>query len=142
MHGVVERICGDGTFRALAARIRSLAPGPDGCTGAVCADELWGSYAPALAAALARTLNRPLLYVTAHLEQADEARDDLELFHGSTPELLSAFETLPGEGAGSDEIHAERISLCARLRELALRASADRSACRFADLSGDDPLLL
>ncbi len=121
---------GDGTFRALAARIRELSPpagasGPADRTaggnkgGVVCADGLWGSFAPVLAGALAIQLGRPLLYVTAHLDPADEVRDDLELFCGRTPELFSAFEAAPGEGAASDEIHAERIRLCAKLRQSA-----------------------
>src|SRR3972149_4071153 len=84
VHNVVERIRGDGTFRALEARIRQFTASPDGGAGGGCAGELWGAYAPALAAALADALNRPILYVTAHLEQADDARDDLELFCGYT----------------------------------------------------------
>ncbi|UCD27938.1 MAG: transcription-repair coupling factor [Planctomycetota bacterium] len=122
MINVVDRITGDGTFRALLARIRELTsqsqppPSGDG-TGVVSADGLWGSFAPTLAGTIAAELNRPLLYITAHLEQADEVRDDLELFCGQIPELLSAFETLPGEGAASEEIHAERIQLCARLHQ-------------------------
>src|SRR5690606_4269935 len=83
----------------------------------VSADGLWGSFAPVLAGAVARELGRPLLYVTAHLDQADELRDDLELLCGLTPDLLSAFETVTGEGAASDEIHAERVALCARLMD-------------------------
>ncbi len=121
---VVERISGDGTFRALLARIREMETSradrrigedvePDG--GVAIADGLWGCYAPILAGALTRTLDRPLLYVTAHLEQADEVRDELELFVGRTPEMLTAFESAPGEGAAGEEIHAERIGLCARL---------------------------
>ncbi|MHC4441907.1 MAG: transcription-repair coupling factor [Planctomycetota bacterium] len=112
MINVVDRITGDRTFRALLARIRDMTT-----PGVVFADGLWGSFAPILTGALVAQLKRPLLYVTAHLEQADEVRDDLELFCGTTPELLSAFETLPGEGSASDEIHAERIQLCALLQE-------------------------
>ncbi len=120
MVNVVERIAGDGTFRALLARIRELSSSAaagkrDG--GVVSADGLWGSFAPILAGAAAAELTRPLLYVTAHLDQADETRDDLELFTGRTPDLLSAFETITGTGAASDEIHAERVRLCAELLE-------------------------
>ena len=120
MISVVDRLSGDGTFGALLARIRASTPG-DGrpAGGEYAADGLWGSFAPILAATAAGALRRPLLYVTAHLEQADEVRDDIELFCGVTPELLSAFETLPGEGTASDEIAAERIRLCARMRSLA-----------------------
>ncbi len=117
---VVERIGGDRVFGTLVARIRekesrSADAGQDAARRVVSADGLWGCYAPAAAVALAKALKRPLLYVTSHLELADEARDELEQFSGITPELFSAFETVTGEGAASDEIHAERIDLCARL---------------------------
>lgn len=112
---------GDETYRALEARIRTFETAARGdgesARGVVSVDGLWGSCAPSLAVALARRLGRPLLYVTPHLEQADEARDELEQFAGATPELFSAFETVTGEGAASDEIHAERIHLCARIRD-------------------------
>jgi len=49
------------------------------------------------------------LYVTAHLEEADDARDDLELFLGRPCELFPAWEALPGEGASSGEIEAESV---------------------------------
>lgn len=127
MVNVVDRISGDGTFRALVARIRELSPlaagsgdethSPSGAQGGVVSvDGLWGSFAPVLAGAAALELKCPLLYVTAHLDPADEIRDDLELCCGRTPELLSAFEAAPGQGAASDEIYAERIRLCAQLQ--------------------------
>ncbi len=70
-----------------------------------------------VAGLVARELGRPLLYVTAHLEDADHARDDLELFAGEAPELFAAWETLPGEGAASSEIAADRVRLCGTLRD-------------------------
>ena len=80
------------------------------------ANGLWGSAAPILAALLAHHVNRPLLYITAHFEQADNARDDMEtVLGGVAVELLPAWETLPGEGAAAGEIGAERTRLCARL---------------------------
>ncbi len=73
---------------------------------------LWGSSAPlAVAQAIAAT-NRAVLFVTAHLEEADHARDDIELFLGQSCELLPAFESLRGEGAADGEIEAERAKLC------------------------------
>jgi len=57
-----------------------------------------------------------LLYLTAHLEQADDARDELELFGACECELFPAWETLPGEGAGAGEIQAERIRVCGLLQ--------------------------
>ena len=69
-----------------------------------------------VAALVAAAHKRLHLYVTAHLEQADDARDDLELFLGRACELFPAWETLPGEGAASGEIEAERLRLCSRLQ--------------------------
>ena len=83
--------------------------------GVVHAVGLWGSSAP-LVAALARPPAQPCLYITAHLEEADEVQDDLELFCGRSCELFPAWETLPGEGAAAGEIEAERLRLCTLLR--------------------------
>jgi transcription-repair coupling factor (superfamily II helicase) len=102
-----------------AANAPATSPTTPGSADApIVAEGLWGSFAAVLAGAAAGELRRPLLYITAHLDQADEVRDDLELFCGVDPELLSAFETTPGEGAASDEIHAERVRLCAKLQDL------------------------
>jgi len=108
---VIETITTDEAFGELLARLRRG-------RGVVSAVGLWGSSAPIVAGLAARALARPLLYVTAHLDEADDARDDIELVCGTTPELLSAWETLPGEGPASGEIAAERIRLCCVLRDL------------------------
>ncbi len=76
---------------------------------------LWGSSAPILARLLAHRSKRPLLYITAHLDDADAARDDLESLFSDSVELLPAWEGLPGEGAANNEIVAERAALCSRL---------------------------
>jgi len=112
---LLERLRQNGTWRALLAQLRKSADSEASGRGVVFADGLWGSFAPLLAGLLVGELDRPLLYVTAHLEQADEIRDDLELFTDRTPDMFNAFEALIGEGAASEEIHAERINLCARL---------------------------
>ncbi|GJQ26523.1 MAG: transcription-repair-coupling factor [Phycisphaerae bacterium] len=114
----------DARVAALAARLKAGGP-------PLAAHGLWGSCAPILAGLLSRQLHRPLLFVTAHLDQADEARDDLETIfvqradrasdrpdpvEPPVVELLPAWETLPGEGAGSGEINTERTRLCEALR--------------------------
>lgn len=83
--------------------------------GAIHAFGLWGSSAPVVAAHIASTSIRPIVYITAHLEEADNARDDLELFFGRSCEIFPAWESIPGEGAASGEIEAERLLLCNRL---------------------------
>jgi len=108
-------ILADPAFEALRER---LIDGPP-CA----AVGLWGSSAPILAGFLARELGRPLLYLTAHLEQADSARDDIETAVGKAAELFPAWETLPGEGAGAGEIAEERTRVCLALSETRAAAS-------------------
>jgi len=83
--------------------------------GPVQVSGLWGSSAPMVAAAAHDLTGRTLVYITAHLAQADAAREDVEFFLGRSCELLSAWESLPGEGPASTEIQAERMRLCGRL---------------------------
>ena len=72
--------------------------------GMVWAEGLWGSAAPLLAAAACRALDRTILYITAHIDQADQVQDDLDLLLGGSSELLPAWESLPPENLGADEI--------------------------------------
>ncbi len=107
---VTSTITSDPTVRALWARLAAdKTP--------LAANGLWGSAAPILAALTARQLRRPLLYITAHLDQADDARDDIETLLGRSVELFPAWETLPGEGAAAGEIGSQRTRLCAVLRD-------------------------
>ncbi|MCO6439444.1 MAG: transcription-repair coupling factor [Phycisphaerae bacterium] len=105
---MVPSIAGDSRLKALRQRL-------DRRGGVVHVAGLWGSSAPFVAADIARSTPRPILYVTAHLQQADENRDDIELFLGRSVSLLPAWETVPGQGAASSEIEAERIRLCASI---------------------------
>ncbi|MEW6251420.1 MAG: transcription-repair coupling factor [Planctomycetota bacterium] len=101
------------TIRAdaqLAELIRLL-----GGAGAVAAEGLWGSSAPIVAALAAERLGRPLLLVTAHTDEADDVRDDIETATGRAPELFPQLETLPGETEPSDELAGERLRLCVAL---------------------------
>jgi len=107
---VVPSITEDAVFGRCVERLRS-GGGVLGVSG------LWGSCAPMVAAALHRVTGRALLYVTAHLDEADEILDDLETFSGERAAHLPAWETLPGEGSASGEIHGERLRLCATMRE-------------------------
>ena len=105
---MIETVRTDIAFGELTSRLKAG-------QGPVTAAGVWGSFAPLVAGAAGRSLGASLVYLTGHLEQADAARDDLELFLGVTPELFAAWEALPGEGAGGDEIAAERARLCGLL---------------------------
>jgi len=116
---LADALAREPVVEALCARL-GAAKTPLGVNG------LWGSCAPVLAAAVSVQLRRPLLYVAAHLEHADEVRDDLETALGGGIELLPAWESLPGEGGGAGGITAERTRLCAEL--LAAAPAADPPA--------------
>ena len=52
----------------------------------------WGSYTPLLVAYLAERVDRPILYVRPHLEDAEKAVDDLISFGAPSVELMPARE--------------------------------------------------
>ncbi len=106
----------------LAELVRLLARG----NPAVAAEGLWGSSAPILAALAAEQLDRPLLLVTAHADEADDVRDDIETATGTAPDLLPQLDTLAGEPTGPDELASERLRLCVGLLSAAGAASVAR----------------
>ncbi|MFC1782271.1 hypothetical protein ACFL02_01630, partial [Planctomycetota bacterium] len=69
----------------------------------------WGSLPRLIAALLNHTLKRPVLYITAHVPQADQAQDDLETFAGKNVSLLPAAETHESEPDPTSEIACERL---------------------------------
>ena len=80
---------------------------------------VWGSSAPALAAALAAERNTPILFICTHLDDADATADDVEVLTGLAAELFPAWELgpdAPGVGAladhVTDEITGERLRIC------------------------------
>jgi transcription-repair coupling factor (superfamily II helicase) len=86
-------------------------------TGAVAAEGLWGSSAPILAAMIAERLRRPLLLVTAHADEADDLRDDIETALGTAPDLLPQLDSLADAENPADELAGERLRLCVGLRQ-------------------------
>ena len=117
---VIELITGDAKLRRLISRVTQCSGGVTRVSG------LWGSSAPMTASLVARATRRPLLYVTAHLDEADAVLDDLELFAEHPGQLLPAWDLGPGamnSDAGGGEIHAERLRLCILLQDRAGDAS-------------------
>ena len=69
-----------------------------------------GSLISLIAGAVARSTGRPVVLVLAHVDDADEALD--ELTSAGAPVLrLPALEALPGETHASLELLAERLSV-------------------------------
>ena len=81
----------------------------------VVATGLWGSSGHLAAGAVARRLDRPVLLIVAHLDDADEAVDDLALVDPLDAVALPALEVMPGESNVSLELLAERLALVRRL---------------------------
>ena len=94
----------------IAAACREVAAG-----GGVSLGGVWGGASAAIAASLHRNTGRQVVLVVGHLEQADNAVDDVELFTGETCGLLSAFEAQLATDHINEEVTGERIALLNQL---------------------------
>lgn len=119
---IVPEIAGDALLNALVERVASPSGRVIHGTG------LWGSSAPLVAAHLAANLPHTIFYITARPEDADDVRDDLELFLGRPCALFPAWESLPEEGVGSREIEAERLAVQHELSSDASRSFPNAAA--------------
>jgi len=90
----------------------------------------WGSFAPLLAIHIHQQLKKPILYISPHLDDADNVVDDLLAFEGKN------IETLPGR-AGEELIDATDEISAARARLVLKIASDSSSPCRRR-LNGDE----
>ncbi len=73
---------------------------------------VWGSFGALAAAALGRIKNAPVLYIAKHLDDADEAADDIEVFTGKPVQLFPAWEVDIGTEHINEEVAGERLRLC------------------------------
>jgi transcription-repair coupling factor (superfamily II helicase) len=86
----------------------------------VAATGQWGSAALVLAALVQEAMRRPVVVITAHLDEADDAADMLQFFSGNKAvHLYPAFEVLPGESNVSHELSAQRLDLLVDLQSAA-----------------------
>ena len=95
--------------------------------GRASVEGLWGSCAPALAASFLPDCPTTLLYVLAHTDSVDAARDDWRLFGEIDPPVFPAWEALPTESDTSDEILADRLRVLKWL-QAAKQGSESRAA--------------
>jgi transcription-repair coupling factor (superfamily II helicase) len=103
-----DRIADSSSLREL---IESISPG-----GPVAARGVIGSSANITAAAIAQRSGRTVVLVVAHLDEADEALDELESL-GIRAEKFPAIEYAPGESGVNVELLAERLALVQRLMD-------------------------
>lgn len=115
------------------ARIISLlkvAPGQ----GVVKVAGRWGSFARLLAVYICKELARPILYICAHLDDADNAADDLQTFAAEfSPSKIENIYPLPTwEGQeeladATDETRAARLKLVSIISSLRERETDNKS---------------
>ena len=98
--------------KELRAAAEKLSPGT---TLRLCG--VWGSCGPAMAAALARLTGRTLLLLAGHIDAADDAADDIEVFTGSAAQLFPAWEVDVGSDHLNEEVTGERLRVCNLLAE-------------------------
>ena len=76
---------------------------------------LWGSSASAVAASVQGQLDKPLLFVCGHLDEADDIADDIKLFSGTRPVVMPSLETAGNLGRVSEEQASDRMRLVQKL---------------------------
>ena len=75
----------------------------------------WGSFARLLAAHLSKQLSRPIIYVCPHIDDVDNAVDDLQTFGADDVQLLPAWEGEEEIADATDEIRTDRLKTVARV---------------------------
>ena len=89
--------------------------------GVVKVEGTWGSFARLLAAYVSEKLERPILYICPHIDDADKAADDLHAFGAERVEALGAWEGEEYLADATDEIRAQRLKLVSRISHLSSR---------------------
>ena len=97
------------------AEIISRLKGCKGGEGAVRVEGTWGSFAPMLAGYISGELERPILYIRPHIDDADKAADDLHSFGCQRIEAFPAWEGAEDLADATDEIRAERLRIVLEL---------------------------
>jgi transcription-repair coupling factor (superfamily II helicase) len=76
---------------------------------------IWGSFARLLTAHLSKDIKRPVVYICPHIDDADNAIDDLQTFGAEDVQILPAWEGEEEIADATDEIRAERLKTVARV---------------------------
>ncbi|MCI0498400.1 MAG: transcription-repair coupling factor [Planctomycetales bacterium] len=97
----------DKTVCQIVARLADHDP----AKGPVTVSGTWGSYAPLLAAHLYKTLKRPIFYIRPHIDDADTAADDLQVFSGGPVQTFPVWESPDEVTDATDEILARRLRM-------------------------------
>jgi len=71
----------------------------------------WGSFARLLAAYVSQEINRPIVYICPHIDDADKSADDLRTFDAKEVLPFPAWEGEEDIADATDEIRAERLKV-------------------------------
>ncbi len=112
-----EKVLSNEQLMAAARMLAGLGGGASGTPGVVKISGVWGSSGALVAAAIGRLTGRPVLFVTAHLDEADEIADDFEVFTGQGAAQFPAWEVDIGTQHVNDEVAGERIRMCNELEK-------------------------
>ncbi len=82
---------------------------------AVVLEGLWGSSAPYAAANIGKFSKRRIFYITSHIDQADQAAEDLELFSSGQAEVFPGWEAGLPDALSADQIAQERLAVTEKL---------------------------
>ena len=100
---------------------------------AVKVDGTWGSFAPMLAAHISKQLQRPILYISPHIDDADNVFDDLSVFSSGSIELFPVWQDQQDYADATDEIGSQRLrislGLCQAVRQKQLLNDLIISTC-------------
>lgn len=101
----------DKTVAEIISRLQAAGPGK----GAVKVEGMWGSFARLLTAHISNKLDRPIIHVCPHIDDADNAAEDLRTFGAKDVLALPAWEGEEAAADATDEIRAERLRVAMRL---------------------------
>jgi transcription-repair coupling factor (superfamily II helicase) len=90
----------------------------------------WGSFARLLTAHLSRQLNRPIILICLHIDDADNAIDDLQTFGA----LVSAKAEL------NPQLEGTELSKSKSIRELTCRAVAGKDVMQLPAWEGEEDI--
>ncbi len=110
----------DKTVGKIASRLEKAAGGQ-----IVKVEGTWGSYGPLLAAWLKEKIDRPILYVGPHIDDADRIADDLHTFSNTKIDTFGAWEGDEDIADATDEIRSERLKIVSRISAIDSRSKDD-----------------
>ena len=92
-------------------KILSRLAGAGPSDGPVKVSGTWGSFAPMLAGHISKTLKRPILYISPHIDDADNVCGDLQVFAEKNIDTFGVLEGQTNIADATDTINAQRLRI-------------------------------